>query len=109
MHFIDTHLGLSTADAESVALQHDGSDLVLTFVDWQERTIRHEFEEVLAFKWGQDTGGAPRDDQTYIVEGSEWLAHEAGLAEESPDRFVHYKLCFNAVGVLDVLARSSND
>lgn len=105
MRYVDVNLGFTTADAESVQLEFDGCDLTLRCIDWQEKPVRHEFREVLAYRWGQDQGAEGiRDDCAYEVEGSPWLAREAELAAAPPEAYAHYKLCFNACGVLDVLA-----
>lgn len=104
MEFRSIDLGFATADAEAVQLQFDGANLVLEFVDWREQSVRRVFEGVLAFRWGEDTCGAPRDDMSFEVESSEWLRREAQLQSVRVDDHAHYKLCFNAAGVLDVLA-----
>ncbi len=105
MKYMAVNLGFSTADAESVRIEFDGSDLALSFVDWQERRIRHTFRDVLAHRWGQDLDAEGiSDDQVYEVQDSPWLGQEAHLGAVDQAAYVHYKLCFNACGVLDVLA-----
>ncbi|MEM1109489.1 MAG: hypothetical protein AAGH99_12455 [Planctomycetota bacterium] len=106
MQYKITDLDISTADAENVQLEYQGGDLSLKFTDWQEHTCKLRFIEVLAFRWEDefDTPGI-RDDSCYLVEGSPWLARQAELAGEDANHYVHYKLCFNTCGVLDVVCK----
>ena len=115
MPFVEVHFGVSTADAENVELHFDGAALVLSFRDWQGVPRQLIFHNILAFRWQDFDEKDIRDDTTYEVLESEWLARQvylqgvAGVA----DNYAHYKLCFNALGVLDILGRrvtcASND
>jgi hypothetical protein len=104
------NLGFSVADAEGVSIRYDG-DLYLSFVDWQGHDVAYTFYDVVAFRWGTgSTVATPRDDQSYVVPGSEWLATECRLYEANVDDNCHYVLCFNSYGpttskALEVLAR----
>jgi hypothetical protein len=105
MRYVEVNLGVSTADADNVDLHFDGSDLVLSFVDWQEVPRQLIFHDVLAFRWQDFDETGIRDDATYEVLESEWLAQQADLqgVKAAVENYTHYKLCFNAAGVLDVL------
>jgi len=106
--FHAVHLGFSTADAEDVQLQFDGSDVTLEFRDWSDQDVKVVFREVLGFRWSQwQDEVAPRDDESYEVLGSEWLQREFDIGGTGVVRqdFAHYRLCFSACGVLDVLSR----
>ncbi|XAL99352.1 hypothetical protein OT109_17450 [Phycisphaeraceae bacterium D3-23] len=107
MKHLQVDLGFSTADAERVQLSFDGSDVQLTFVDWQEVPRDHSFLEVLGFSWSEELDDSSiRDDVVYEVVDSPWLASQLELnAIDDPYSYVHYKLCFNACGVLDVLCK----
>ena len=105
MTFVQVDIGVHTADAEDVAVQYSLGDLVLTFVDWQEQPRRKVFGDVLAFRWQEFDEDGIRDDVVYEVKGSDWLARQAQLQGVASDGYVHYKLCFNACGCLDVLCR----
>jgi hypothetical protein len=119
MTLVARDLGIVTADAEQVRLQFDAGALVLSFADMHDRPRQLTFADVLAFRWQElDEAGlvnhearAPegragvRDDQTYEVVGSAWLARQAELQAVSVGDYAHYMLCFNACGVLDVLCR----
>jgi hypothetical protein len=105
MTFAEIDLGVSTADAEDVAVQFSRGELVLTFVDWKEQRRRLAFADVLAFRWQELDDETPRDDVAYEVRDSSWLARQAKLQAVEPESYVHYKLCFNACGSLDVLCR----
>ena len=103
MKFVQVDIGLHTADAEEVAVQFSSGDLVLTFVDWQEQPRRKVFSDVLAFRWQEFDEEDIRDDVVYEVKDSDWLARQARLQGVETDGYVHYKLCFNACGTLDVI------
>jgi len=104
MMYRSVDLGFSTADAEDVAMVFDRAELQLTFRDWSEETVKHTFNDVLAFKWdGGLSIDTIRDDTCYEVIDSSWLEEQARLQGENQTRLTHYKLCFNACGVLDVL------
>lgn len=66
------------------------------------------FHNVVAISW--DDGDAAlfadhRDDESYVVHDSPWLArHRAAQTITPADDHRHFKLAFNAVGVLQVLA-----
>lgn len=106
--FVETHLGIHTADAEGVALAFDRGCLSVRFLDWMDRPCELRLPETLAFRWqDDDDGGAPRDDMTYELPGSPWLEeqlHRSGVADVG--WFRHYRLCFNACGSLDVVCRA---
>ncbi|MBX3426401.1 MAG: hypothetical protein KF688_12035 [Pirellulales bacterium] len=98
----------STADAEYPLVTSERGCLRVMFRDWQEKIVTLLFHDVAAFSW--DDGEAAidanhRDDCSYIVHGSPWLArhNEVGTLMSSEETR-HYKLCFNASGVLQVLA-----
>jgi hypothetical protein len=100
----------STADAEVPVLAYESGTLRVRFRDWREREVEIMFREMVAFSW--DDGDAAcsidhRDDASYIVAGSTWLARHiaAGTVPQSGGHR-HYKLCFNVVGVLQVIAES---
>lgn len=105
MNYKTINLGFSTADAEGIQLNFDGSNLHLKCTDWQEKPVSYTFENVLAYKWGQGVEpDIPRYDECYEVESSDWLLRETELASVHREDYMHYKLCFNACGILDVLA-----
>jgi hypothetical protein len=100
------NLGIYTVDGERVGLQLTGDVLLLSFVDHRGQPQRLELHEVLAFRWQElDDDAATPDDVAYEVVGSPWLARQCALQGERPDRYAHYMVCFNVVGVLDVVCR----
>jgi hypothetical protein len=103
--FVETYLGIHTADAEQIELSFANGTLLVRYVDWQEQRREQALPETLAFRWQEyDDNAPPRDDTTYEVRQSAWLeAQVHGIPNN--DRFRHYKLCFNACGVLDVLCQ----
>jgi len=105
-YFVETYVGVHTADAEKVEVSYSNDTLVLRYVDWHEEPKFVEFKETLAFRWQElDDVTTPRDDMTYQVKNSQWLASQvSGIPAR--DGFAHYKLCFNACGVLDILCKA---
>lgn len=98
----------STADAEYPEITLERGCLRVGFRDWREELVTLLFHDVVAFSW--DDGDAAvnanhRDDCCYIVHDSPWLARhrEVGTVISTEDKR-HFKLCFNAIGVLQVLA-----
>ena len=101
--------GFSTADAEYPTFASDGDCLKLEFQDWQGHTVRVSFDSPVGVKWQalDSTGPEDRDDSVYEIADSEWVASYLRQGDHtSHDRFHHFKLCFNAIGVLEVLATS---
>ena len=105
MRYVEASLGVSTADAEQVALRFENGDLHVSFVDWKAQPRSLTFREVLAHRWQELDDQVPRDDTTFEAVDSPWLARQAELQGVSKEGDAHYVLCFNACGVLDVLAR----
>ena len=102
---IEVDLGFATADGERVALSYQSGGLTLSFEDWTGQIRETHFDDVLAFAWGELDEEGIRDDQCYEVLESRLLARQASLQAVHPSEFAHYKLCFNACGVLDVVCR----
>ncbi len=98
--------GFSTADAEDVVLHFNGSDLLLQFTDWKEQPQEWTFKNVLAYQWGQTSEiDLPENDCTYEIHGSDWLVRETREAGSGgAAKTAHYALCFNACGILEVIA-----
>ena len=99
--------GFSTADAEMPSITYSLGKLAVHFVDWREHSVSLEFTNVNAFKWqdGTDSLVGVRDDTSYEVINSPWVAE---LAASNPEfaNSRHFKLCFNTIGVLDVVSES---
>lgn len=107
MHCVVANLGVSTADAEQVEFRYEKGNLFLRFVDWREQPRELVFQDVIAFRWQEldEPELDIRDDTTYEVVDSEWLSRQAQLQAADCENHAHYKLCFNACGALDVLAK----
>lgn len=97
--------GFSTADAGRPSINYERGTLTIQFVDWQERLITIQFVETVAFQWCEEPElpAAIRADTSYEVIHSAWLAQQAARRASDADSR-HYKLCFNAVGVLDIIS-----
>jgi len=96
-------LGMSPADAESVQLSYRFGDLYVRFTSWDEKDVEAKFYDVLAFSWQEFDFDQLRKNVCYEVSDSSWLASQAKLQELNPEDYIHYKVCFNANGVLDLI------
>ncbi len=98
----------STADAEYPQVISEHGSLRVAFSDWREKIVLLLFHDAVAFSWDEGDAvveGDHRDDCSYIVHNSPWLAmHQERGTMIRPEAHRHFKLCFNAVGVLQVLA-----
>ena len=108
MKYQEHDLGFSTADASDLSLTFDSANLVLRFCDWQEKSVKYVFRDVLAMQWGASGPDEPADDRAYVVEDSPILVNEAALHQVPPGEYIHYALGFNAIGWLNVIARRAS-
>ena len=103
--FIEKYLGIHTADAEQIEISFVNGSLRIRYVDWKEQRRETVLPATLAFRWQEyDDRAPPRDDTTYEVRESTWLASQL-IGASNGELFRHYKLCFNTSGVLDVICR----
>lgn len=109
MQFEPFDMGVSTADAEHVALEYRDNRLTLTFLDWREQRRVVRFDDVVAHCWYCESEVFPkiRDDTTYQVLDSDLVRRllECGAVTKTQE-VQHYVLCFNAEGVLEVVVGS---
>jgi hypothetical protein len=98
----------STADAERPRVVSELGRLRVSFRDWREKFVTLFFHDVTAFSWDEGEAAIDanhRDDCCYIVHNSPWLARHREVGTLTPSEgHRHFKLCFNAAGVLQVLA-----
>ncbi len=98
----------STADAEYPRISAERGGLRVTYRDWREEVVALLFNEVVAFSWDDGDAAvdpAHLDDCSYVVHNSPWLARHREVGTPTPsEEHRHFKLCFNAAGVLQVLA-----
>jgi hypothetical protein len=106
--YLPINLGFSTADAERPELEFVGGDVQFSFVDWQEKRVRLMASDVRAFSWLEELDVAGiRNDATYEVLESDLIQKNLDWNVILPsDGYRHFKLCFNAAGVFDVLCKS---
>ena len=103
--FTPKYIGIHSADAERVSLAFQDQELRISYVDWHEEPKTVTLGEVLSFKWQErDSDSAPRDDTTFQVLDSTWL-REQTHGVPGTESLVHYKVLFNACGVLDVICK----
>ncbi len=101
------NLEFSTADANYPSIHQESGDLLVDFNDWQEKAVRLHFSDIVAFKWQMvfDLHEGERDDRCYEIYGSSWLTkHVQSEIIHDYEGYKHYRLNFNAVGQLDVIA-----
>ena len=111
-NFLPKYIGIHSADAERVSLIYRDQELKVSYIDWQEQPQTVVLGKVFAFNWQErDLDSTPRDDTTFQVVESTWLREQtSGIP--GTESFVHYKIMFNACGVLDVICNeilSAND
>jgi len=100
-------LGFSVADAEDITFKFDGADLVLEFNDWQENHVSIKCENTLGFRFQNaeyELSDSERFDSCHIIHDSQWVKEhlKQGEAWEN-ETWCHYKLNFNAAGIVEVL------
>lgn len=101
--------GFSVADATYPAFSLRDGDVVLEFADWRARSVRVRFTNAAGVRWQELDSAGPqdRDDAVFEIAESVWLTEYLERGARTPgDELRHYRLCFNASGVLDVLATS---
>ena len=99
---------IHTADAENPRLVFANGEMIFRYTDWQEIEREIKFFDVVGYKWQDEVeiGFPERDDMPYQVKESKWIEELKNLhVIDSNDEYKHYKLCFNACGVLDVVFR----
>lgn len=103
-------LGFHIADGENVRYSFDGDKLIFKFIDWKEQTITVACENVIGFKYQQATYEYLPDerfDSVHIIHHSEWLQQHINQGETwEGKKWQHYKLNFNAAGVMEILCSS---
>lgn len=99
------NLECSTADAENIeTIFSGGAMLLVKFQDWAEQHWKIKFSEVLAFSWNSEELNYRKinDDCVYEVQNSDWISRYKNIGEPI-ETLKHYKCCFNAYGILDVI------
>ena len=96
--------GFDIADGEDVNYSFDGDKLVFKFTDWKEQEIVVECENVIGFKYQWATYeylSEERFDSSHIIHYSKWLQEHIRQGETwNEKKWCHYKLNFNAAGVM---------
>jgi hypothetical protein len=101
------HAGFSVADAEYPDFALCNGTLSLKFIDWQKHRIEVEFSNVAGIRWQELDSDGPeeRNDEVFEIIDSSWVdRYIAEMARTKEDNLRHFKLFFNACGVLEVLA-----
>ena len=103
--FVPLSPGFSTADADRPEIAYTQGDLLVQFKDWRGQLVALRFPDAVAFHWQYGTAlpAGVRDDSSYEVTDSDWMAELRSLKALPPEPH-HYMLCFNAVGVLVVVS-----
>lgn len=101
-------LGFSTADGEQLELRFVGGDIQFSFVDWRELPVRFTAIDVRAFSWLEEFDvPSIRNDVTYEVSESNLIQKYCDWnVISTKDGYRHFKLCFNAAGVFDVVCKT---
>ena len=100
-------MGFSVSDAEDPKFKYDGENLKVSFIDWREQQIDLLCSDVIALRWQRaeyQIDESDRYDSTCIVHNSKWLKAHNDQHETWPNaQFNHYKLNFNAAGILELI------
>jgi hypothetical protein len=100
-------LGFSVADGEKINISYENQVLRVSFVDWHEAPVAFVCHDTIAFRWQEAeylVSPEERFDSSYDVLGSAWLQqHQEQSMTREGIRFHHYKLNFNAAGILEML------
>jgi len=99
------NFGFSTADGELPVIHYKAGTLHFHFIDWQEKPVEFVAAGVLYFAWSDELfENGIRDDTTYEVLDSPLVVRYCEFKTVSDDETLrHFKLCFNAKGVFDVV------
>jgi hypothetical protein len=100
-------LGFSVADGERIEVAYEAQSLRVSFIDWQEKRVTFVCRDTLAFRWQEaeyTLSDEERNDSTYEVMDSAWLRQhvDQNMTWEG-STFQHYKLNFNAAGILEII------
>jgi hypothetical protein len=101
------NLGFDVADGERIQVSYENQTLRVSFVDWQEKVVSFNCHDTLAFRWQEAEyffSDNERYDSCHEILDSGWLHQhqEQGLIWQGTT-FHHYKLNFNAAGVLEMI------
>ncbi|MEJ1364541.1 MAG: hypothetical protein RPU42_05500 [Candidatus Sedimenticola sp. (ex Thyasira tokunagai)] len=99
--------GFDIADGEDVRFSFDGDKLRFEFTDWKDQKITVECQNTIGFKYQWATGeylDEERYDSSHIIHHSKWLKQHTKEGETwEGEQWGHYKLNFNAAGVMEIL------
>jgi len=100
-------LGFSTADGEHVKTSCENQTLTVSFVDWQDKPVSFICHDTIAYRWQEAEymlSDQERYDAPHEIIHSAWLQQhsEQGMTWETQE-FHHYKLNFNAAGILEMI------
>ena len=100
-------IGFSVADAEDIKFRFDGEHLILEFIDWREQPVSVKFKNMIGYRYQlaeYQLSDKERFDSTHIVKDSEWVRIHLEQGEDwNSQEWYHYKLNFNAGGIVEVL------
>lgn len=101
--------GFVVADAGVPSLQTINEGLEVRFVDYRKQSVEVVFRDAVAFSWEQTDYSlldGERYDSTHIIHHSSWL--QKYIAQNvifQREAYRHYRLNFNAAGILQVIAK----
>jgi hypothetical protein len=100
-------LGFSVADGKGIRVSYENQTLSISFVDWQEKAVAFIGRDTIAFRWQEAEyvlSDQERYDSPHEIIGSPWLRqHEEQRMTWEGTTFHHYKLNFNAAGILEMI------
>ncbi|KKP65519.1 MAG: hypothetical protein UR64_C0026G0003 [Candidatus Nomurabacteria bacterium GW2011_GWE1_35_16] len=98
--------GISTADTEHLQVSYKENELSISYIDWQEKSVKLIFKDVLGYRVGQFNNNTERNDSAYEVLNSDWL--KEFKIDDTKKEYHHYKLAFNDFRdcVIDIVSTS---
>jgi hypothetical protein len=100
-------LGFSVADGDRIKVAYENQALRVSFVDWQEKPVSFSCHDTIAFRWQEaeyTLSQNERYDSSHEIINSVWLRqHEDQNMTWGGLTFHHYKLNFNAAGILEMI------
>ena len=98
--------GFSTADSQFPTISTVQGELVLAFIDWEERPVKVQFNGTVSYKWQVIETFVEGEyfDRSHEILNSEWILEHIRQNEiESDDGCKHYKFNFNGSGQLEII------
>lgn len=104
------NLGFTVADGEHIKTSCENQTLRVSFVNWQDQNVTFVCHDTIAYRWQEAEyflSDQERYDSCHEILNSPWLRlhKEQSMTWEGAE-FHHYKLNFDAAGILEMICSS---